>query len=107
MGANYEQLPGELNLSFRRADEVSTEIDFNPISLTGYTMAATLVSLVGGGTVASITTTTVDAAAGRLNIGLTDEQTAALPVGTYRWNLTADDGQARRTYLTGMVEVSG
>lgn len=105
--ATYEQLPGDLGLSFRRGDEVSTEIDFNPISLTAYTMTASLVSLVSGGTVASITTTMVDAAAGRLNIGLTDEQTAALAVGTYRWVLTANDGQAKRTYLTGMVEVSG
>lgn len=105
--ANYEQLPGTLNLSFRRADEVSTEIDFSPISLTAYTMAASLVSLVSGGTVAAITTTMVDAAAGRLNIGLTDEQTAELPLGTYRWVLTANDGVAKRTYLTGVVEVSG
>lgn len=105
--ANYEQLPGELNLAFRRGDEVSTEIDFSPISLTAYTMTASLVSLVSGGTVSSITTTMVDAAAGRLNIGLTDEQTAALPVGTYRWHLTANDGTARRSYLTGVVEVSG
>jgi hypothetical protein len=105
--ANYEQLPGELNLAFRRGDEVSTEIDFSPISLTGFTMTSTLASLVSGGTVSSITTTMVDAAAGRLNIGLTDEQTAALPVGTYRWDLTANDGTARRSYLTGVVEVSG
>ncbi len=105
--ATYEQLPGELNLAFRRADEVSTEIDFSPISLTGYTMTSTLTSLVNGGTVASMTTTMVDAAAGRVNIGLTDEQTAALPVGTYRWTMTANDGLARRTYLTGVVEVSG
>jgi hypothetical protein len=105
--ANYEQLPGELNLAFRRGDEVSTEIDFSPISLTAYTMTASLVSLVSGGTVSSITTTMVDAAAGRLNIGLTDEQTAALPIGTYRWDLTASDGTARRSYLTGLVEVSG
>jgi hypothetical protein len=105
--ANYEQLPGELNLAFRRGDEVSTEIDFSPISLTAYTMAASLVSLVSGGTVSSMTTTMVDAAAGRLNIGLTDEQTAALPIGTYRWDLTANDGTARRSYLTGVVEVSG
>lgn len=105
--ANYEQLPGELNLSFRRGDQVSTEIDFTPISLTAYTMTASLVSLVSGGTVASITTTMVDAAAGRMNIGLTDEQTSVLALGTYRWNLTADDGMARRSYLTGVVEVSG
>lgn len=105
--ATYEQLPGELNLAFRRADEVSTEIDFNPISLTGYTMTSTIVSLVSGATVASMTTTMVDAAAGRVNIGLTDEQTAALALGTYRWTMTANDGVARRTYLSGIVEVSG
>lgn len=105
--ANYEQLPGELNLAFRRGDQVSTEIDFSPISLTGFTMTSTLVSLVSGGTVAAITTTMINAASGRLNIGLTDEQTAALPVGTYRWDLTANDGTARRSYLTGVVEVSG
>lgn len=104
--ANYEQLPGTLNLAFRKADHVSTEIDFSPISLTAYTMAATISSLVGGGTVAAITTTMVDAAAGRVNIALTDEQTAALPVGTFRWHMTADDGSSRRTYLVGMVEVS-
>lgn len=105
--ATYEQLPGELNLSFRRADEVSTEIDFSPISLTGFTVTSMIVSLVSGATVASIATTLIDAAAGRVNIELTDEQTAALPLGTYRWNLTADDGLAKRTYLTGIVEVSG
>lgn len=105
--ATYEQLPGTLNLSFRRADAVSTEIDFSPISLTGYTMAATIASLVGGVTVAAMTTAMVDAAAGRVNIGLTDDQTSVLPLGTYRWTMTADDGTARRTYLVGMVEVSG
>lgn len=105
--ATYEQLPGELNLSFRRADEVSTEIDFNPISLTGFTMTATVLSLVSGATVAAMTTTLTNAAQGKVNIGLTDEQTGALALGTYRWHLTADDGSAKRTYLTGMVEVSG
>lgn len=104
---SYEQLPGSLNLSFRKADEVSTEIDFNPISLTGFTMAATIVSLVSGGTVASMVTTMTNASQGRVNIGLTDEQTAALPVGTYRWEMTANDGVARRTYLAGFVEVTG
>lgn len=103
--ATFEQLPGDLGLRFRRGDEVSTEVDFSPISLTAYTMSSTLVTL-SGGTVAAITTTMVDAAAGRVNIGLTDEQTAALPIGTYRWEMTANDGMARRTYLTGFVEVS-
>jgi len=105
--ATYEQLPGDLGLSFRRGDEVSTEIDFNPISLTGFTMSATLISLVSGGSVASMSATLTNAAQGKVNVGLTDEQTSALQVGTYRWELTANDGTARRTYLTGFVEVSG
>lgn len=107
MASSYEQLPGRLDLTFRRGDEVSTEIDFNPISLAGFTMAASVVSVASGSTVTQVATTMVDAAAGRVNIGLTDEQTSALATGTYRWELTANDGLARRTYLSGFVEVIG
>lgn len=105
--ATYEQLPGDLGIAFRRGDELSTEIDFNPISLTGFTMTATVLSLVSGGTVATMTTTLTNASQGKVSVGLTDEQTAAMPLGTYRWTLTANDGTAQRTYLTGYVEVSG
>lgn len=102
----YEQLPGKLPVAFRRGDTVSTELDFS-ISLTGCTATAQVVSLVSGGVVTPVTTTVIDAAAGRVNIGLTRTQTAALAVGTYRWELSAiDSGDAKRTYLLGFVEVT-
>lgn len=104
--ATFEQLPGTLGLAFRKGDAVSAEIDFNPISLEGNTVAASMVSVVGGDVVAAISTQMVDAAAGRLNISLTDQQTSGMAAGTYRWTLTANDGVARRTYLTGFVEVA-
>jgi hypothetical protein len=106
--AVYEQLPGRLDLALRGGDRLSTEIDFNPISLSGYTMVATLSSVAAGQTVTSITTTLNDAAAGKVTISLTNEQTAALARGTYRWDLTGtDSGGTRRSYLTGFVEVVG
>jgi len=105
--SSYDQLPGQLNLSVRGGDRLSAEIDFNPISLTGSTMAATISSLVGGNTLASMTTTLTDAAAGKVNVSLTGTQTVDLPRGTYRWDLTATDAASvRRSYLTGFVEVT-
>ena len=105
--SSYDQLPGQLNLSVRGGDRLSAEIDFNPISLTGYTMVATISSLVGGGTLASMATTLTDAAAGKVNVALTGTQTDGLARGTYRWDLTAtDSSSARRSYLTGFVEVT-
>lgn len=104
--ATFEQLPGSLGLAFRKGDVFSAEIDFNPISLVGSTVAASVVSTVGGGTVATIHTQVLDAAAGRLNISMTGQQTSVMAPGTYRWSLTANDGVATRTYLAGFVEVA-
>lgn len=102
----YEQLPGSLGLTFRKGDYVSTEIDFNPISLSGLTMSAVVTSLVSGAPVATVTTTIIDAAAGRLNVSLAGSQTSAMATGTYRWMLTGTDGTSQRSYLTGFVEVT-
>lgn len=101
----YEQLPGSLGLAFRRGDRLSTEIDFNPISLTGFTMAASMVSLVTGETVAPVAVQMLDAAAGRINISMTATATLSLTAGTYGWELTGTDSSSKRTYLQGMVEV--
>lgn len=101
----YEQLPGSLGLAFRRGDRLSTEIDFNPISLAGFTMSASVTSLVTGSTVAPITVQMLDASAGRVNISMTTSQTVSLPAGTYGWELSGQDSASKRTYLQGVVEV--
>lgn len=105
MTATYEQLAGRMNLAFRAGDELSTSITFSQ-SLDGYTVASSIVSLVSGVSVVSPATSLLDAAAGIVNVGLSETQTDALPAGTYGWRLTWDaPGNVRRTALEGVVEV--
>jgi hypothetical protein len=105
MGAVYTQTPGTMNLVFRAGDEFGTVIDFD-VSLSSYVVSASVTSLVTGDSVLPITTSLVDAAAGKVNISLTESQTASLPVGSYGWTLQWDaPGGVRRTALSGVVEV--
>lgn len=103
--ATYTQLPGTLNLSFRRGDSVSAEVDFS-VGLSGYTASASVVSLVTGSAVASPGVAITDAANGIANVTLTGTQTGAMASGTYGWSLWWDaPGVVRRTVLSGFVEV--
>jgi hypothetical protein len=101
---SYDQTPGTLNLSFVRADDFSTLIDFS-IAMTGYTVTAGITSLVSGNEVQPLTVSFVSATAGQVNVSLTDTQTAALARGTYGWNMKWTENAATRTALTGFVEV--
>ena len=106
MSSTYTQLPGTMNLSFKRANDFATLVDFNGTTLVGYTVSATVTSLVTGANVIPFTTTLADAAAGQVNIALTDTQTASLPAGTYGWQLDwTAPGSVQRTALSGTVEV--
>ena len=107
MGSTYTQLPGTMNLAFRRANDFATLIDFDGVaSLAGYTVTASVTSLVTGATVVPFTTTITDASAGQVNIALTDTQTASLAAGTYGWQLDwVAPGSVQRTALQGTVEV--
>jgi Flp pilus assembly protein TadG len=102
----YSQLPGTMNLAFKRANDFGTLIDFDGTTLVGYTVTATVTSLVTGATVMPFTTSITDASAGQVNISLTDTQTASLPAGTYGWQLDwTAPGSVQRTALSGTVEV--
>lgn len=104
--ATFEQLPGELNLAIKQSDEVGFAIDFS-IPLTGYTVTSEIVSLVTGGLVATPTVTVSNAANGIVNIAMTETQTAALPLGTYRWRVDwVAPGDVARQALAGHVEVT-
>lgn len=99
-------LPGAMSLALKKSNDFATEIDFDGVALDGYTVTATVTSLVTGSTVTSFSTTVTDASAGKVNVALTDTQTAALAAGTYGWQLdwTAPGG-VQRTALAGTVEV--
>lgn len=104
MASTYEQTPGVLNLSLTRGDDFAALIDLS-IAITGYAVTASVTSLVTGAEAVPFTVTIPSAANGQLNIALTDTQTAALPRGTYGWNLKWVDGTVTRTALAGFVEV--
>ena len=103
--ASYDQTPGTLSLSLKRADDFSVLIDFSPITMTSYVVTAAMTSLVSGAEVQAFTVTAANAAAGQFNVSLTDTQTAALARGTYGWQMKWTENQATRTALTGYVEV--
>lgn len=107
MSSTYSQLPGVMNHAFKRGNDFSTVIDFDGISsLSGYTVTASVTSLVTGAAVVPFTTSVVDASAGQVSISLTDTQTAALAAGTYGWQLDwTAPGSIQRTALSGTVEV--
>jgi hypothetical protein len=106
----YEQTPGSLNLSFVRGDDFTTPVDFS-ISMAGYQVSAEIISSVSGAEVAAgakiqdFTITIVNAATGQYNLSLTDQQTAAIPRGTYAWRMKWTEGSETRTALSGFVEV--
>lgn len=102
--ATYSQVPGTLNLSLVRGDDFSALIDVS-INLTGYTTTASVASAVTGSTILPFTVSVVSASEGKVNLSLTDTQTAAVPRGTYTWHMAWTEGSATRTALTGMVEV--
>lgn len=104
--ATAQQLPGRLDLAFRRGDQYGTMVDFS-IDLTGYSFSASIASATTGETVATPTVSAVNLASGQLDVSLTELQTAALDAGAYRWTLTwVAPGNVTRTALAGIVEVS-
>lgn len=104
--STYSQLPGSMGLAFKRGNDFGTVIDFDGTTLVGYTVTASMTSLVTGATVVPFTTSVTDASAGQVGIALSDTQTAALAAGTYGWQLDwTAPGSVQRTALSGTVEV--
>lgn len=118
--AVFTQLPGTLDVTFVKGDEVNIALDFD-INLTGYTISnavyvANVIAGDGGGasfvttpgaTVATFTVTNVDLSLGKISIGLNETQTGALsPAIAYRWYLRwVAPGAITRTVLSGSVTV--
>jgi hypothetical protein len=99
----YDQLPAALNLRWTVGDDFSALLDFD-VAVTNYTAVAYVYSTTNGSTVATFTTTIPDAAAGKINIALSDTQTAALGPGTFRWGLSWTVGAVTRTAMEGFVD---
>lgn len=117
MAAEFNALPGTLNISLTVGDEFGMLADLD-IDTSNFTWTAivyevaTSVSFSNpggvstqGSTVATFTVTDVNAAAGQVNLSLTENQTGVLdPAKTYRWYLRGvSAAQVTRTYLSGTL----
>ena len=115
--ANFDQLPGALDLRFVPSDEVNVALNLQR-DVTGYTFTSfiyqTNITTTGGGsgsissfgqTVTSPTIGITDATAGSMILGLSETQTELLaPGGSYRWFLRwVAPGEITRTIISGSV----
>lgn len=102
---SYDATPGNLNLTLQKGNTFSALIDFSPITMTGYTVSASVSSLVTGEQVMPLTASISSATAGQVNVSLTDTQTSSMARGSYAWALKWVEGQGTRTALSGIFEV--
>ena len=109
--AEFSLLPGQLALKTRRGDEFSAVVTLSQggsaFSLSGYTVAASITSLVDGSAVDDFTASVVSATAGTVSISLQENETSALAAGSYAWSLRwIAPGAVTRTALAGVIEVT-
>jgi hypothetical protein len=118
MANEFLALPGQLDISLTIGDEFGMLADLD-IDTTGFTWTAIVyetavtVSFVNpagintlGTTAATFAITVVNAAAGQVNLSLTELQTVALnPSTNYRWYLRGvSPALVTRTYLSGTLK---
>lgn len=109
--AEYSLAPGQLALTTRQGDEFSAVLTLSQgtsaFSLTGYTVAASITSLVDGSAVDDFTVSVVSETAGTVSISLQESETSELASGSYAWSLRwIAPGEVTRTALAGVLEVT-
>lgn len=117
--ATFEQLPGELDLTFVAGDELRLNCDFDA-NVTGYTVTNSIyvnsIFSAGGGngfintigsTVTNFDQTVVSAASGTMLLVLPEQKSLQLsPAVGYRWYLRwVDTNSVTRTVLSGKLTV--
>lgn len=117
--ASYSVLPAQLDISCLKGDEFGASFSFS-IDITGYAWSAEVFETTRavtsqypggintqGNTAETITVSVTDAAAGELNIALTETQTGNLSETTlYRWFLRGvAPSTVTRTYVSGSFSV--
>jgi hypothetical protein len=118
MTNEFIALPGLLNISLTVGDEFGMLADLD-IETTSFTWTAIVYEVTPsvsfanpggvptqGATAATFAVTVVNAAAGQINLSLTELQTVTLtPSKTYRWYLRGvSPGLVTRTYLSGTLK---
>ena len=102
-----EQNPGTLNLKANKGDDFIFSLNFQNLSLTGYTLKAFVELYRTSTKVIDLTVIPVDLANGKIDIKLPKDKSSTLEVNkSYEWNLTwvTPEGDSR-TVLTGRLVI--
>lgn len=84
--AEISQLPGSVDIEIVKGDDFSFQLDFG-IDITGYILEAKVVKDASATPeeVVSFTISNVNLSTGKIILTLTDTQTNALQIKTYKW----------------------
>lgn len=107
-------IPAKLDLSITRGITfgpltlVAQESSVGPVvNLTGYTVFGDVRLDLQASVAFSLPLTITNAAAGEITLTYTDEQTMALPLGVYSWDMALSVGGVRLgPFLAGRVTVA-
>jgi hypothetical protein len=92
---------------YGRVLQIRYKPEQKPIDLTGYELSAVVTLWGKREIVATFAVTIVDAKDGTIYIELTEEQTAAMAAGSYRWRLSWTDPKSyARAVVRGVLEVT-
>jgi len=97
--ADFDQTPGELNITLAAGDDLSLPLQFS-ISLAGYTFAADM-----GGQTPTIDSS--QAASGLITLTLTDAQSSLIKPRTSKWWFKWTNGSNTRMVLAGALTLVG
>jgi hypothetical protein len=105
--ATISQAPATLDLVAVKADDFTVTLTVTENSVaydwTGATVATSI--LDGTGTAVATNFTATTSAGGVLTLTLTDANTTALGVGTFRWQVNVTKASATRTWLAGALSI--
>lgn len=105
--ATISQAPATLDLVAVKADDFTVTLTVTENSVaydwTGATVATSI--LDGTGTAVATNFTATTSSGGVLTLTLTDANTTALGVGTFRWQVNVTKASATRTWLAGALSI--
>lgn len=102
--AIFRQVPASMNLILKKGDEAAVAVDFDT-AIVGYTVTASMHSLVTQSTVQSIPATVTNAALGQVSLAFSETHTS-IPAGSYGWSMQwVAPGSVTRTVMSGVAEI--
>jgi hypothetical protein len=107
--SSIEQVPGKLDITMKRSDDLSFDCKFN-FDMTGFTYGASITPMTtSGSTDIAIVVTPNDITTGDFHFFISKTLIATLPILTekHKWNFYWIDGGLKRTTMGGYLNLVG